>query len=1127
MFTRPLIAEIGIALGLLASMPSCESDPRTAGETTNAAAEAISGGDTRDVTLSLLLPERAVGQLRRNSGPNDNGQCSSSVIARDTVLTAAHCFCRANKQSLDTSLNDFAFFLPLPASSKQLQLSVISIDLKYFNTVDSLCNTSSDEERAVSDLAIVKLQRSITVQELPQLEQIYTGGDFLDRSRNIPAQQHQFFSAPIEVVGFSGSQTSRKKGTVTSDINFELTCGLLGLGDCSAYWIDYNDNQTGAHHEAGDSGGPITYYFNGTAPTQFGVVKGIVRDLSGTEYTYSPTWDNGNGNGGFIRGFLPDGDNDGVEDASDNCPPSLCPYDVGACANPDQADRDGDGVGDICDNCDPTLCDARGWPVAACSNPDQADADHDGAGDECDSCVLAPNGATMHDINIFTQQLDDQDLDGVGDRCDNCDQPNGYAACQTSADCGGSACEASGKLGTCAGGSTPGTACGGSGSNFGECGGTGTCVSLGTNGRCAFQLDDLDHDGLGGQCDSCPNDPERDISTNSNDGAEQHLGAPAQGDICDAVPTYVSRPNLGETALPLSSTVTYTTFTSTAGIGHGGSTPFLGGVGFRYCSCFDGKGKAMDRASCLKLRCSPDSAAFNKAPGSSPWTTVSTATAGATTNGSFSLPDPSVAPVVDQRLNRFFNSTVLCSDIEVHPTDSPADGNCRVGQSEEILKWFHDADIGRGVIPVDGNGHSAGIFWSHVLVGSIGYASPRDSTWTGQLRDNHEYVFTPFVGLPSLPPQGSVPQPCRVGGCVGWWNPKWAIDPAESVAVNPTPLVQIGRLARLESVNQSVVARRGDGSGIDVTSSLSDAVRTAITTLSGQVSWLSPIEPPGRGRLGPSLVGAAIATPWRQSAFAPVALDVRNDTLEIANALNEGGGGIDHGSNAALATTAFVPADRDGSRALFSSREKSVYLLGGHFLSGQTTQEVWKFDFSTQSWNHTFLLPQDGTGSPQIGDILALTYDDVNRRILAFDELSAPVTTDRRHREDHEREHLEKRSKLLVFDTKSQKISAVMTLPRGGTFQRVSLATQDDGSYILVGALDRHWLAFRFELDARRPGEQHVRWTGVAEGNGVVLDDPVRVDGGNVLPVARGDKEEFVLLSNALFNHDGRGCNAL
>jgi hypothetical protein len=60
---------------------------------------------------------------------------------------------------------------------------------------------------------------------------------------------------------------------------------------------------------------------------------------------------------------LPDSDNDGAVDSTDNCPGT---------PNPDQADIDGDGVGDACDNCPET------------HNPDQLDTNGNGTGDICE-----------------------------------------------------------------------------------------------------------------------------------------------------------------------------------------------------------------------------------------------------------------------------------------------------------------------------------------------------------------------------------------------------------------------------------------------------------------------------------------------------------------------------------------------------------------------------------------------------------------------------------------------------------------------------------------------------------------------------------------------------------------------
>ncbi|MFH1808494.1 MAG: FG-GAP-like repeat-containing protein [Pseudomonadota bacterium] len=82
-----------------------------------------------------------------------------------------------------------------------------------------------------------------------------------------------------------------------------------------------------------------------------------------------------------------DGDNDGVDDAVDNCP---------GVANPLQENADGDARGDACDNC------------RYASNDNQADSDFDHVGDACDNCINAANPTQT-----------DSDLDGQGDSCDS------------------------------------------------------------------------------------------------------------------------------------------------------------------------------------------------------------------------------------------------------------------------------------------------------------------------------------------------------------------------------------------------------------------------------------------------------------------------------------------------------------------------------------------------------------------------------------------------------------------------------------------------------------------------------------------------------------------------------------
>lgn len=93
-----------------------------------------------------------------------------------------------------------------------------------------------------------------------------------------------------------------------------------------------------------------------------------------------------------------DNDNDGIPDATDNCP---------TVANADQLDTDGDGVGDACDNCSAVAnpydvdTDADGIMDA------QLDTDGDGLGDSCDNCPFMSNPGQ-----------EDADGDLIGDVCD-------------------------------------------------------------------------------------------------------------------------------------------------------------------------------------------------------------------------------------------------------------------------------------------------------------------------------------------------------------------------------------------------------------------------------------------------------------------------------------------------------------------------------------------------------------------------------------------------------------------------------------------------------------------------------------------------------------------------------------
>ncbi|MEM7235023.1 MAG: thrombospondin type 3 repeat-containing protein, partial [Planctomycetota bacterium] len=124
----------------------------------------------------------------------------------------------------------------------------------------------------------------------------------------------------------------------------------------------------------------------------------------------------------FDEGFeIPDIDEDGIVDPSDNCR---------TVANADQANADGDALGDACDNC-PDI-----------ANDDQSDFDADGVGDACDD--FDEDGASDAEDNcrdVANEDQADGDSDGIGDVCDNCPIVSNADQADRDNDGNGDACE--------------------------------------------------------------------------------------------------------------------------------------------------------------------------------------------------------------------------------------------------------------------------------------------------------------------------------------------------------------------------------------------------------------------------------------------------------------------------------------------------------------------------------------------------------------------------------------------------------------------------------------------------------------------------------------------------------------
>ncbi len=685
------LAPILLAAGsALAAGSSCSGSPTRSHESTVSTSSAITGGGSTNVTFATTLPERAVGQLQFPDVPG--GGCSGTLILRNVVLSAAHCFVRS-KGFLPENTKGINFVLPIPPNA----FPKFSVDHYHAITSDlaaDIMGVFNSDGQADQDLAVAFLTTNVSVAQLPDLPDIYTGEDFQDRMFNMPPAPPPagppFFGPPNRIVGFDGSggpMPQKNGGTIVDPINFRAdgpgNCGFLGLGTCSGFFIEVDDGGRSPTPQRGDSGGPITFVRDGSTVTLFGVFVGFFTPfLQPQHFLWSPTWNNGKGNGKWIQQWIPDADHDGILDTIDNCPPSKCPLDPLLCANTDQADRDGDGIGDICDNCSPSVCEARGWNIKICKNPDQHDSDGDHTGDVCDLCPFTSDGNANLGTDGNPRPFADADSDGVGDACDNCMKPNGYIACQTSNECtlGTTtfpclSAGQSGEFGICEGGSNLGAACG----NNAEC--PGAFCSVPFAGRCSHQIDDPDGDGIGGPCDTCPADPDKRVLANSNIEDEQRETAPALGDKCDPVPLTVSRP-------VVSGFTGFHYFTSSAGLGTGGNVTAQASAGYRFCSCIDSHGALLSREDCLARQCGATS---NSITGglNGEWKRVSLAV-----SPEFAVTAPPSTFSLDLQTTDTYTTDVLCNDNLPHPGDVTE--TCRVGSAQRTIIWASKQDVTAG-----------------------------------------------------------------------------------------------------------------------------------------------------------------------------------------------------------------------------------------------------------------------------------------------------------------------------------------------------------------------------------------------------------------------------------------------
>lgn len=413
--------------------------------------------------------------------------------------------------------------------------------------------TSEDINQWTHDIAVVELDSEISSAlsgPLPgiflgNVKQAYDSGLFGSR-----------FEATL--VGWGGESDDpagdlnadiRRIGTrPVAFVNDPCNSAFFGLfslfeGKCHQDFAWFGpENFQFANGRNGDSGGPLLVPF-GARQVVAGVYSLIGQDPfaridpttpTSFAHLWTPTGDGGGGannNGKFLLDALGgDQDADGFPDADgDNCPPRLClsrGLSIENCSNPGQEDDDGDGVGEACDNCPLSLCMLGSTPRwgRRCSNPGQENHDGDAFGDACDACP-APGNFDGSTLDTAVQSLD-SDGDGFGDACDLC---SGFAAvksCTDDADC-----------------ALDGEICGDGGDGVHAV--TGLPYT-GRQGTCVASTDS-DSDGVPDACDNCRLLGTSSIQDNSNIVAEDRVrevnaNLEKLGDICDPTPVIRIRP---------------------------------------------------------------------------------------------------------------------------------------------------------------------------------------------------------------------------------------------------------------------------------------------------------------------------------------------------------------------------------------------------------------------------------------------------------------------------------------------------------------------------------------------------------------------------------------------------------
>jgi Ca2+-binding RTX toxin-like protein len=1126
-----------VALVLL-SVLACTPTGRSA-ESAEVKRSAIIGGDSIEATASQDLPARGVGWITNKANGNvlSGRGCSASPILRDVVLTAGHCLCLDKNAGVDDKtvvfhlnhINSTGALVdvgPLVNGVAQgIPAKRVEVDTLFCDPFQSVIEPANYVPK---DLAIVVLSQPLSVDELPELNEVYTLPDFTDRAFNRP-EDEGFYQEPLRIVGWDGSVPSSsppvKKIATATDVSFDrgkvfqfgpfCIGGWLCSNDAPGIWLhDPIDVLTPANRleiEHGDSGGPITFLQNGVKPTIFGVASigspGLA-GIFGPFNSWSPTWDNKGLKGGtFIASFLQDADGDGVSDVNDNCSPPRCDSHA-TCFNPNQDDLDGDGIGDACDICPPDMCARMGVDPSLCSDPAQRDSDADGVGDVCDLCPTKKTSRYEADKNH----------DGVGDSCDNCPSApfGGRLACHSNSDCPRGICLTTDFAGgRCGDGSN--RAC----QTFTGFPGCTPCLQVGQWGVCSesFELD-TDGDTIGNRCDLCPLYSDAKLQHNSNTHAEAREGASPRNDACESIPLFTSR-TIVEPYKPNARPPSRTLFSAFAGVGSDNSAPHApypgAPVGFRHCDC----DPDLTEASCMQS-CGNGRDEFDRAE--SPWVAV---TIGVTPPTIYD-PAQASAPQLDRRLtDLIYTGGIDCSDPLPHQTFVNAlepnayTGLCRVGTGTgRLLVWSTDVDLDAGRVsytigpprPVSGEPQldiavrqTYGMFWSHGIV-SIPFdsAGDRDGAFIGQLRDNYVPVATPSVSfdlrdvprvVPATPTNCAFNPECWEVISTDWLKP--FIRPGFGINVLrtlPRPFIVY---PNCDATGALCGIRRSVDPHIDLELALTSQARFLLGNSSRFL--VTPVEPLASDpSLAAGVVAVSVPRSWQQLYSDIEGIGIGSggqlDAIQVFQTATDsvpenvtpfGGEG-------------YVPSDREGARWLYSKAEQALYMIGGA-KGGAPTSEIWRLDLAGAAWKHLF--KEDVNPQVGVGNIDAAAYDSSAGKLVVIDEWPGSTRPSAR---------------VIAFDTASDRstVAAVLDL---SSFTKVGLTATGGGTYVLVGAKQTGWTAYRFQISA----QNKITWLGKKSGQGLVVADPLPWQEGPGLFFQNGSDFDTVDLPPAAFAPSG------